>query len=408
MVKFKIWCKRTVGTIVVCLTVVGAFNLLIDPFDIYDMPRIKGFNADKTQVATHLRLTKAYAVRAIRPQGIVLGSSRAERGLDPDHPGWSGNVKPVYNLAFAAANIYEIMRYLQHAHCISPLKQIVIGLDFFTFNANTENKSDFLEERLCKEKEYEHVSVIVHDKIQTILSADAVKASISTIKGANRGEEAKLYLSNGQVYWDYGKEKTKKIGCRNAFLESDRIYLNNYKFNLYDNSGRSTLRYLAEIVRLARRDNIDLRLFISPDHARMLEAMKLAGLWPQYEEWKRALVALLEADASANVGKEPFLLWDFSGYNSITVEAVPEPSDLQSSMRFYWESSHYKKEAGDLILNRIFGKEMLKENDFGVVVSTRNIEQHLWSIRLKQKEYERTHPEDMAELIKLHKTSKLN
>jgi hypothetical protein len=408
MLIYKVWWKRAAGSIAALLAGVGAINLLVDPFDFHGMPRIKGFNADKPEVATHLRLTKAYAVRSLRPRAIIVGSSRAERGLDPNHPGWDGNSEPRYNLAIAAANIYEAMRYLQHANCINPLKQVVIGLDFFMFNAYTQNKPDFSEERLCKTKKDASVTFRAHDKIQTIFSLDAIRSSISTVKGPNRGDEVKFYLPNGQVSWNFGKEKIKKIGYRNAFLETDNIYLYNYKFCLYDNSGESTLRYLAEIIKLARSDNIDLKFFISPVHARMLEAKKLAGLWPQYEQWKRELVACLEADASANPGKEPFSLWDFSGYNSITTEAVPVPGDLHSNMRFYWESSHYKKEVGDLILNRIFGKGLVEKSDFGVVISADNIEQHLRSIRIKQKKYEQNHSDDMAELIKLYNAIKGN
>jgi hypothetical protein len=53
-------------------------------------------------------------------------------------------------------------------------------------------------------------------------------------------------------------------------------------------------------------------------------------------------------------------------------------------MRWYWESSHYKKELGDLVLDRVFGYAhpgRTVNEDFGVRLSSGNIEPHLERIR---------------------------
>ena len=127
--------------------VVVSFNLLMDPYGVYDIPGIDGINIDKPVFRSHSRLAKAYQVRHQKPAAIILGTSRGDVGLDPNHPGWGGH--PVYNLAFPVASIYEMLRYFQHAHSVNPLKQVVIDFDFFQFQKGHLPRSDFDEKNLA-------------------------------------------------------------------------------------------------------------------------------------------------------------------------------------------------------------------------------------------------------------------
>ena len=38
---------------------IGGFNYIVDPYDIFDSPKIDGFNANKPEVESHLRIYKA-------------------------------------------------------------------------------------------------------------------------------------------------------------------------------------------------------------------------------------------------------------------------------------------------------------------------------------------------------------
>jgi len=58
-------------------------------------------------------------------------------------------------------------------------------------------------------------------------------------------------------------------------------------------------------------------------------------------------------EATASGSARPFLLWDFSGCHSVTIEDVPASGDLRSEMRWYWEAGHFKKELGDLVLDKV-------------------------------------------------------
>ena len=88
-----------------------------------------------------------------------------------------------------------------------------------------------------------------------------------------------------------------------------------------------------------------------------------------------------------------------------TTEAVPAPGDTETMMRWYLDSSHYKKGLADLMLDRLFGyaaPERVVPDSFGVLVNSENIDGHLQKIRADRQNYRDTHPDDIAEIEKVY------
>ena len=78
-------------------------------------------------------------------------------------------------------------------------------------------------------------------------------------------------------------------------------------------------------------------------------------------------------DISSNVDKTNKLhksdlieLYDFSGINYITTEKIPRGKNER--MEYHFESSHYTSKAGDIILDRLYGK-----NNFGIKLNNVDI-----------------------------------
>jgi hypothetical protein len=84
------------------------------------------------------------------------------------------------------------------------------------------------------------------------------------------------------------------------------------------------------------RSGIDVRLYLEPMHARMMLALQDAGLWPQFEDWKRGLVAIMDEEAR-KLGKAPLPLFDFSGFNSITDDKIPSADDRSHTAKWFWD-----------------------------------------------------------------------
>lgn len=384
------------------LAAVAAFNYFADPYGIHD-PR----NAPNAALAVHGkdRIYKARQVNALKPQAVILGSSRAS-ALSADHPGWSAT--PVFNLALPASVIYEDLRYFQHAHAARPLRQVVLGLDLLMFNGLQGPHKGFAEERLNVDRYNRPLPWSNSDWVASLLSVDALKDSYETIvpmlKGRPRPDRA-------------GKARRRPDGAEGGgaplrplfqitelrFMAGGNIWFPSPRraFSLRDSeSGQLTIEHYRQLLALAYRDDIDLRLFISPVHARLLEAKYAVGLWPTFERWKRLLVETNEQAAQA-AGKPPFPLWDFSGYNSYTTEAVPLASDPVQRMRWYRESSHYTRELGDRILDRVLetaAGTVAARDSFGVRLTSATIERHLARIRAERRRYLATHPADVREV----------
>lgn len=377
-------------------------NALVDPFDIFGT-RIPGINAVKDDAYNHMRLYKAVAVERVRPAAIVLGTSRSHFGLDPAHPGWSGGQG--YNLSLFDGRIYEMRRYLQHAQATRPLQQVVLALDFFSFNGREKTKGDFDEGRLADDR-WPWIVRRLPDLVDGLVSLDALRSSLHTLRGQDdpcvpRATAAGMHDDAAFIC------QARSVGQRQMFRDSEATFLakhyDRYLLAYPDGTG-SPLEDLRELVAFARDADIDLRLLISPAHARQYEAIDLSGLWPAWEQWKRETVAILAADAAAHPGEQPFPLWDFSGYNSVTTEPVPDEGDAESRMRWYWDSSHYRRETGDLVLDRVLRHREVERElppDFGVLLTRGNLERHLRDIRDAQAAYRRARPGELQEIAEL-------
>lgn len=398
-------------TLVFLLFGVAAFNAVVDPFGVYRLIEIKGFNDVKAGQGSQARMAKAGAVRVFKPKAVILGDSRAEYGINPEHLAWK--TRPVYNLGISGANAYEIMRYFQHAHGIQPLQQVVYILDFKQFNAYRKNESDFSEDRLSvtRDGRKNRFSALA-DFISTTLSIKALSQSVNTI-WRSAARKTTTYLANGQRDWHDDllfRTAIERYGSysrlfseeeRSLFAERSRGRVPPYRESFVDpESGVNTLESFRQIVRTAIRDKIDLRLVIGPSHARYFECYRLMGDWYLWEEWKRALVRVLEEEAE-KAGVTPFPLWDFSGFNDYTMEPVPRAGDKKTRMKWYFEASHYTTDLGDLVQDRVFDHKepgRTVPGHFGVLLTSRNIESHLRKLREENKRFREAQPPVAREL----------
>jgi hypothetical protein len=346
---------------------ISLFNWFIDPAGVTTSSTIEGVNNVKTAKEKQVRLFKTVAIAQIQPRAIVVGSSRTEFGIDPSHEIFNRS-RPAYNLAITGANMYEAKRYFDHALALNPeLKKAVIGIDFFMFNTLKKNAQDFREERL--EKDY----IIPTDWVNILFSINNFQESINTIKTSSKNpNEVGYFYSDGRRNADFyikqiyqsasGKDLFRTVLRRNDFLspnDSEKVY------DLSDDF----LQAFSELIESCKINKIDCTVFISPSHVTQWESIRVGGMWATFEEWKREVVKITP-------------VWDFSGYNSITSEPISR------KMKNYFDSSHYRKEVGDLVLNRMF-EVNIKEvpQDFGVWVTEDNIDRHLMEMRSQREQW---------------------
>jgi hypothetical protein len=409
-------------------------NIVIDPFFRFDLVSIDGVNAQKPQFAGQSRMAKPGVVCRLQPGSVILGTSRVEVGINPRHPGWRSAYGPVYNLGLAGSGLKELYLTLQHVvHASSRLRVAIVGLDFLMFNAHREavvfgtEVIGFDAKRLMLAPDDSCWSSFRRD-LDAFLGLEGLAYSFATVskqmpqaemdtgqtrlttwlslydrdgyRGGvyDRALRAYLLREGSRLSFD---TKSGREGGQEAYYVS-RIWrpAPEERYCFERDGAEDTLALFRTILDFARASHIDVKFFINPIHARMLVALQEAGLWPQYEEWKRRLVKTL-ADEAAASSASPFPLWDFSGINTVTTEFIPPLHD-RSQMKWWWESSHYRSGAGDLMLDRILDYHdpaRRAPDDFGLALDPRNIDAWILKTREGVRDFVRAAPAD-AQIVR--------
>ena len=151
------------------------------------------------------------------------------------------------------------------------------------------------------------------------------------------------------------------------------------------------------MVAFCRSHGINLHLFISPGHVHFQAIIAEVGLWPQDQEWKHQLVAIVSDDAAQHPGAAPYVLWDFSQFSEVTAEPVPEEQG-GAEMKNWWDLVHYKQAVGDWILDRLFNVNDPGHPvpaDFGVRLDPATIDVALANDRAAQVNWQATHAAEL-------------
>jgi len=365
---------------------IGGFNYIVDPFDIFDSPKIVGFNANKPEIATHIRQYKAIKLQKLKPVTIFIGTSRTEQGIDPTNSNLDSKLS--WNSAISSGLPLEYEYYIDAA-IKNGAKHIIIGADLFSFYTKESTKGGFNKDAFGD-----------FDALKYLLSIDALISSIKTVAS----KKPTPYLQSGmQNPAALQSEIDDKGGHKKIFQESEKGYFFAYYSKQLNKTQTVHWEAFERILDKAYKNSVNVTIFISPSHARQWEVLAITQGWGMFEEFRRRIVAINDKVASQN-NKPPFALWDFAGYHLLTTETVPD--DSKAKMKWYWDSSHYKKELGDILLDRMFdgnfsgGQEY---PDFGVKLTSQNIDSHLARLRAEREKWRSSHPVDVAEIEALKK-----
>lgn len=409
------------------LVFIAIFSIAIDPYWIYGTPQIKYFNKNKPEFGAKPLIGKSAVLQRMKPDAVILGSSRPEIGLNPSHPGWRDLNS--YNLASPASSIYQSFLYFHQAQAIRPLKLALLSIEFTSFYVPDTLPPDYSESYIAILPNGSVNPSYFKNYFKNIISKESLKASWKTLEHNISTLNETDYSLKGQRLWrEANKNKIlkKRGGYRHVFIrEVQRMFGPHREENsqtakkirrpqdsikykkIVDPYFKRPIKYYRAILKRAYRDGVDVRMIISPSHAWFWEAIWTRGKWPLLENWKRAMVLVNEEEARL-ANSKPFSIWDFSGYNSITTETVPPINDTSTAMQWYWEASHYTQAVGDLILNQVLNYKAdtsAPQQKFGVLISSDNIEQHLAAVRKAQIRYRTSHQQDIALIRALGKES---
>lgn len=397
-----------------CLIAIGLFNRVIDPYQIFSADRHALYN-DKPALHANMRLHKAYQVRLQKPDSLILGSSKAIQGLPTAHPLFDG--QRVYNLAMPLASMKELTFLLRHANTVSPVRHVVLGLDFLSFNtlARTDGPAaGFRPQRL---QGHSGTESPMTDYLSALVSLDALRASYQVLRqrrqlAADNAPADKL--TEHRALTGLGGREDAEIrsrlldgGHHSNTLKIEEFFTNavylpspHRQFS-FDNAQENSLHWFEEFLRTLHENNMSASLFISPSHARLNELIDAAGLWSQYEQWRRQMLSI-SLRVAHDYGDTPYKLLDFSTPGDITTEVFPAIGDSDYHMRYYYESIHFNQQTGALVLDRLKEDREQPDSvitaDFGQLLSESNIEAFLQEIRTRQSRFRQDYPTYRQEL----------
>ena len=341
-------------TVIALLIITCITTLVVDPYGLYYAKTHRGFNQQKEGVRSKIRLIKALQLPIIKPQTILLGSSRVMDGINPENPILQ-EYPPVYNLAVDMNRIHETKVLIIHAIKNAPIKRIIIGLDFFMFNSREQKNIDFDEKLIGRKIHfYDYCGA-------TLVSSTALYDSYKTVSTSFQQPDRLEFYTNGfrpEAFYNLKNYESCHYYTNWIFLtpkKQDTKYYFDFTIN------ESVYEELKSLLIICKNHNIDVKLFINPSHMYLDgEGIHAVKKWDDFKNWKRR-ICTLASDYSIP-------LYDFSGYNSVTTEKVRTP------MSFYWDSSHYKERVGNWIICRIFNKPSDAPTDFGIKIMPYNIE----------------------------------
>jgi len=388
------------------LLLIAATNWLVNPYGVFNSPVLEGINTYKTEIHTRERMNKTYRVNRIKPDTIILGTSRA-LVLDAQHPFLED--KHAFNLAISSSSAYEQWRYFQHANSVNKIKNVIIGIDHFAIGEIAYK--DFVENRLNishEGKPQNHFTGIeINDLKSSLLSWSAFRSSIKTLRDQSTRVDR---------FKDLDRRVLAKGGHRKSFEEVEqkvfwggKVATNPETAYIYTALGSySKPGSYRKLIRFCYSNDINLYMFLSPSHARYWEIWRIVGQQARVDGFKTALTAVNEEEARA-AAKPVFQIWDFSGYNTITTETVPDEKNNSTLMWGYWEGSHYKPSVGNYIFDRIFNykhPDRPLPDNFGVSINTSNINAQLEQVRYQGEKYRQANSHEITSMEKaFHKIS---
>lgn len=367
----------------------GLVNAVVDPYGLTRWVDLQGFNAIKPRAAQAATAFKYRVVDFAAPRTLLLGNSRVEMGWDPDQLP-AASFAPVVNLALPGQGLGAMVALADHAWARSRPTTLLVGVEFFdclesapTAPAVDATASPWAASAGGAKHRIDRFGAFAAQQ----LSLDSTADSLRTVL-AQRDPDAPDLRRNGfQSARDYPHMQAID-GARKLFLQRDR---ENASARM---KGPRSLRYgdgalsecftaLDRLLGDARARNQTVVLATYPYHARLLELMVNAGLWPGYEEWKALLTDRVAQHRQRGLRAR---LWDFGAYHRYAVEPIPEPGQRQPVPRWYWESGHFRSELGTRMVDRMLG-DHAADGLFGVELTPEELARHLDEVRESRRRF---------------------
>jgi hypothetical protein len=360
---------------------VGALNYVVDPYltHQWDTPSVQSLRPVRERLGAW---AKTYALARYQPALVYVGNSRTEVAL-PAHPSLFGG-RPVFNAALSGATMNDAGMMAHHAAHVGKIHTLVWGLDAPSFSLGAGN-TELDEALLADGGGYLARRLLLN--LKRAVSLEMAADSLRVLRGSYEPVCRSSLAFRGQRDAACMAHRfAQKGGTAGAVLPRLREYAHG--------AGPSAEALAVFLKRLDEQcgKGTRVRLYVNPTHALMQDALYWAGKWDTMESWLHALTA---AAGERRARGCDVTLHDFSGFNSVTTEPVPQASG-RADMDNYWEPSHYRENVGRMILARLFGAAPAAPDGFGAELTPAALPAHLRAMRAARDRYHAEHGAEVA------------
>jgi len=368
------------GSCALLTATIGTINYWVDPYLMHQWgnTRMERLRPEREQLSVW---GKTYAIAKWRPTVLYLGNSRTEMGLPTAATQFAG--QRVFNAALAGSSVGDAIALAAFAARQQHLDTVIWGLDLPTFT--TERHWPELDGELTAPGPFFFGRRALLD-VKRGLTFDFTRDSVDVLAG-----RFGAVCQSSLVF--YGQRDPACMAHRVAELGGSGAVMAVRLRDFIRNGGPSPAAHVAFDASVAAlcRAGTRVRLYINPSHALTLDGWYWAGKWAVLEQWESRLVASTERLRGSGCD---IRLVDFSGYNSVTTEALPSVSG-RPDMLYYWEASHYRSNVGRMVLARMFGGGAVAP-DFGIDLTPATLPGHLRALRASRDNY---HIDHVAETL---------
>ncbi len=332
----KRYTTITIGFVLLLLAGTSVFNAWVDPFAIYRWREVPVEDISKINQGYAMRLSKPWQLVRLEPSAIILGSSRSG-SLRASHPAWEGEAG--FNLSMPGLTAYEMLRLVEHAHAQGRLRKLVLGLEHESFLlAQPRVQVGFEEARLVADNgdwlAAPQVAQLGRDLQVTLLTGAALSRSFQVI-GLPAPEHRRFHADGS---WSHSAPAR---GGKAGFVYSGRVIVD--RLQLPDDGLNENLALLTELLHFCHLNDIDTRLYVSPEHLLLGELRVRVGGEPAYQEFHRRLLAV-NVEVAAHLSRKPFPVRGFNQLEGVVDQ--PLYPGVGGEDDWFWDGMHFHPRLG--------------------------------------------------------------
>lgn len=383
-----------------------SINYFIDPYLLYGTERFVNLNDIKPSATSHSRQSKLHLAHEADINGLIIGNSRPEMGLDPDHSYFTDNNIRMFNLGSPGSGLNEQYGHALDISRAKEIKKIIIGVDFSDYLIpleHTDNPYKWPPEKSNAELRRKlnwdgtdnsnYLSQYIKDIYIPLIALGTFQDSVLTLFGQNNAFSN--LQNNGFNPANDMDNATRTEGVKTIFQQKiptlvdiftspKKIYTDGYEWS-------PAFTKLVFLLDYLDTNKIETKIFINPYHIQYIESIERSGLGGEFTKWKKSLMKAI-SNSNQNGTIE---LWNFSDPSIYTTEPILKSG--REPLKWFWEPAHYNRILGDILISRMYEDDSNnngKLTNFGYKMTPSNINESLLSYQDNLQKYRDLYPKE--------------